>query len=100
LLAAITRCRRAGDDGCSVAVAPESTGAIEALRVFEGEPPAVELVDEYGDVAVLRLTAAAAPSARTEEEPRRSTHERIVVLRRQDDRWLVRDVYDVADQPS
>jgi hypothetical protein len=48
-------------------------------------PFEVELVDEYGGVAALRVTG----EDRTQ----------IVVIVRQNDEWLVREVYDLADQP-
>lgn len=53
---------------------PAATGTFE-----------VEIVDEYGGVAALRVTGEA--------------HTQIVVIVRQNDEWLVREVYDLADQP-
>lgn len=46
----------------------------------------LEVVDDFGDLAVVRLSAV----GRTQ----------YVTLVRQEDRWLVRSVRDVADQPS
>jgi hypothetical protein len=44
------------------------------------------LLDEYGGVAAVRVDAPEQPS-------------QIVVIVRMDEKWLVRDIYDVADQP-
>ncbi|CAI9386053.1 hypothetical protein [Microbacterium sp. T2.11-28] len=49
----------------------------------------VTLLDEYGGAASLRVTA--------DEDDRHPSQ--IVVIVRDEDEWLVRDVYDVADQP-
>ncbi len=49
-------------------------------------PRAVTLLDEYGGVAVFRVEAS-------DQLPQ------ILVLVAADGKWLVRDVYDVADQP-
>jgi len=45
----------------------------------------VRVLDGYGGVAALRVSAG-------------GVHQVVVVVRNED-RWLVRDVYDVADQP-
>lgn len=68
---------------------PSSTSPSVAVR----DPAAAEvtLVDEYGGVAVFRVEGDGA----SEEEPQAQ----IVVLVSVDGKWLVRDVYDVADQP-
>ena len=47
----------------------------------------VTLLDEFGGAAVLRVEASAAPAA-----------PQLVVIVRAGDRWLLRDVYDVAEQ--
>jgi hypothetical protein len=46
----------------------------------------VHLVDEFGGVAVVRVDAEDAPS-------------QLVVIERRNDRWLLRDAYDIAQQP-
>lgn len=48
----------------------------------------VSVLDEYGGVAVLRVEGADG-----------DVPPQIVVIVRDDEKWLVRDVYDVADQP-
>lgn len=49
----------------------------------------VSLLDEYGGAAALRVTSGGG-----DEHP-----DQIVVIIRDRDEWLVREVYDVADQP-
>lgn len=48
----------------------------------------ITLLDEYGGVSVLRVEGAGG-----------DVPPQIVVIVRDDEKWLVRDVYDVADQP-
>lgn len=86
LLAALDACVDAGDETCPAAIAPASSAdAAKILRSdAAGEPV---LVDDYGDLAVIRLGGA-------------ESAEQMLVLVRQDGRWLVRDAYDVADQPE
>ncbi|GAA1467658.1 hypothetical protein [Microbacterium thalassium] len=48
-----------------------------------------DLLEDFGDVAVVRITASDGA------EPAQ-----IAVIVRQEDRWLLRDVHDVAQQPS
>ncbi|UWF78547.1 MULTISPECIES: hypothetical protein [Microbacterium] len=86
LLAGIARCRAEGDAECAEAIAPGAAPAVQE-NLAAGPASAVELVEDYGDVAVLRVSGD-------------GTGPQIVVLARADGRWLVRDVYDIADQPS
>jgi hypothetical protein len=95
LLRTIGDCRAQGDVLCADAVAPGAPGVVDALDTSEPGPSTVELVDEYGDVAVVRLT----PSA-SERGDAPSAEVIMVVLIRTQEKWLVRDVYDVADQPG
>jgi len=46
----------------------------------------VEVLDDFGGVAVLRVSGPEAP-------------DQVVVIARRDDSWLLRDVHDVAQQP-
>lgn len=94
LLATIGGCRTAGDDSCSGAVATGSTGVVDALAGVDTASSTAELVDEYGDVAVVRLRVE---SLGNDEAV--SSAEKMVVLIRAEQKWLVRDAYDVADQP-
>ncbi|MFJ6428019.1 hypothetical protein [Microbacterium maritypicum] len=101
LLRAIADCRAAGDTSCADAV---SGDAARVMKALDGLPPsAAELVDEYGDVAVVRLASAGREGgAKGEEggEEDEGSDQTIVVLIRTGEKWLVRDVYDVADQPG
>lgn len=92
LLGTIAGCRVRGDVACAGGVASGSTGVVKALEIAAKGKPALELVDEYGDVAVVRLSLG----GDTAEAAARL----MVVLIRTDEKWLVRDVYDVADQPQ
>ncbi|HCJ49748.1 MAG TPA: hypothetical protein DHW40_10545 [Microbacterium sp.] len=80
LIALLAEC---DDDDCRTSrwEAPASAQPIAAAS----EEYEVDLVDEYGGVAALRVTG----QDRTQ----------IVVIVRQNDEWLVREVYDLADQP-
>mgnify|MGYP001029148550 FL=1 len=64
----------------------ESTDATRDPVPLDPAIAELELVDDYGGLAVIRLTAG----DRTQ----------YIALVRQEDRWLVRSVRDVADQPS
>lgn len=94
LLATIAGCRTAGDASCSDAVAADSMGVVDALAGVEQGASTAELVDEYGDVAVVRLRATS-----LESEDSGALPEKMAVLIRAEQKWLVRDAYDVADQP-
>ncbi|MFD5214943.1 hypothetical protein [Microbacterium sp. NPDC058345] len=88
LLAAIGTCAEEGEGTCAAAVVDGAGEAVLARIGDDVRDRAPSLVEDYGDVAVIRLSAG-------------HTHgEQMLVLVRQKDRWLVRDVYDVADQPS
>ena len=96
LLTTITTCRARADVACPEAVASGSDGVVKELGAAEGT--AVELVDEYGDVAVVRLDVGHGDEEAGEVNSREPAH-MMVVLIRTEEKWLVRDVYDVADQP-
>lgn len=79
----------AGDLGClreivadPAAVFP--TGAID----LPADERSVTVLDEFGDVAVLRVGALSGPG-----------DDQIVVIARENEKWLLRDVHDVAEQP-
>lgn len=113
LLREIAMCADTGDAVCAEAVADGSSDVIAAL-VGDGseigyggdagaaggaDSSSVELVDEYGDAAVVRFTPRKNGNADTpgDAEPGEG---QILVLVRINEKWLVRDVYDVADQPE
>ncbi|MEV7633434.1 hypothetical protein AB0N64_13625 [Microbacterium sp. NPDC089318] len=88
LLAAVADCTDAGDTTCAQAVV-EGAGALVQQRLAGADAKReVTAVEDYGDVSVLRLGSSG------------ERGEQILVLVAQKDGWLVRDVYDVADQPS
>lgn len=99
LAVAIAACHARGDMSCREAVAAGSSGAVDALAEVGTRAPAAELVDEYGDVAVIRLNVgdAAGDGGRAHGS---APAQLMAVLIRVEDKWLVRDVYDVADQPG
>lgn len=85
LLAAAAACV---DDGCLDAVR-ESPGrpVIDGVLALAPAERQVALVDDYGGVAVLRVSAEGiAP-------------DRLMVIVDAGQKWLIRDAYDVADQP-
>ena len=86
LLIGAASCAEAGASSCPDVIAEGSTVDVVELGEIAGSEPAITPVDEYGDVAVIRAESSTAP--------------RILVLVRMNEKWLVRDVYDVADQPS
>lgn len=86
LLIGAAACVEAEAPSCPEVIAEGSTVDVVELGEIAGTEPAITPVDEYGDVAVIRAESPAAP--------------RILVLVRMNEKWLVRDVYDVADQPS
>lgn len=76
---------------CAAAGCPATVAERPDLRVSEGpllaprDERETELVDDYGGVAVLRVDAEGGSQ--------------LVVIVRTDESWLVRDVFDAADQP-
>ena len=103
MLEEIGRCADIGDQVCSAAVAGGSAAVIEPLAETGADSSEMELIDEYGDAAVVRLTPEHAREGAGEKAARgekSSGVERIRVLVRNTPKGLVRDVYDVADQPE
>lgn len=94
LLRVIADCRVQGDVSCEDAVAEGATRVLDALDAATDGTPTFELVDEYGDIAVVRVAVDA------EADAANTSGRLIMVLLRTQEKWLVRDVYDVADQPG
>jgi len=88
LHAAAVQCIEESDAACPAAVAPGTAVTLDLLTAHDATPAAGTLVDDYGDVAVLRLPA-------TEHRA-----ELLVVVTRRNDLWLLRDLYEVAEQPE
>ncbi len=80
----------AGDDRClgTVAVDPAISLAPGGVIDRVAEDRMITLLDDFGDVAVLRIDATDA-----------DTPAQLVVIERTDEKWLLRDVHDVAQQP-
>jgi hypothetical protein len=79
-----------GDQGCLAGVIVDP--ATVTSEGVIGLPPAdrsVTLLDDFGDLAVLRVDARDAARG-----------SQLVVILRQDEKWLLRGVHDVAQQPQ
>ncbi|MGM7665736.1 hypothetical protein [Microbacterium sp. A93] len=92
LLDTIRACVDAAAQVCLDAVAEGARMPTEGAAGEGSDASTAALVDDYGDVAVIRLTPVGADPA--------SAGEQMLVLERRNDIWLVRDVYDVAHQPE
>lgn len=88
LLAAIADCADQGDAACADSVVDGAGALVQERLAGAGEGRTITAVEDYGDVSVLRLGASG------------QRGEQMLVLVAHEDGWLVRDVYDVADQPS
>ncbi len=77
----------AGEADACIAVREDPSLPLPEGLVGSDQPiSGIDVIDEYGGVAVIRATATGYAS-------------QAVVLVQVDERWLVRDVYDLADQP-
>jgi len=85
-MAALAACVADGATTCPAVLEDPSASVPAGIVSSSGAAPTATLVDEYGGVAVYRIEAPDEPS-------------QILVLVSVDGKWLVRDVYDVADQP-
>jgi len=88
LLGAVAACEEGEDAVCGDAVVDGSAPVVQERLAGTDAKRSVTAVEDYGDVSVLRLG------------PSGDRGEQMLVLVREKDRWLVRDVYDVAGQPS
>lgn len=94
LLDGLAVCRAAEDDACAAVRAPGSApleladGAAASLPADERR---IVLLDDFGDLAVLRV-----------ESPEGSAAPQSLVIERasSDERWIVRDVHDGASAPG
>ncbi|WP_353113532.1 hypothetical protein [Microbacterium sp.] len=87
LIERIDSCRRENDQACSSGIAPDADEKVRAALSDAGDAEPLVLVESYGDVAVIKRGL-------------RGGAQQLLVLARRKDEWLVRDVYDVADQPG
>lgn len=102
LVASIRECAATGDAVCASAVV---SGASHVVALFKGAPSGEDrtrLVDEYGGAAVVRLShePGGAGLSEADDDAVPGGGDRMLVLVRVDEKWLVRDAYDVADQPG
>lgn len=88
LLHRIDVCRTEEDSACTAAIVPGAGDDVQGRLAADEGRRDLSLIEDYGDIAVVRIDLA-------DEQG-----EQMVVIARQNDEWLVRDVYDVADQPS
>jgi len=88
LLAARIACGH--DDQCRSAL-QEDPGAQLPAGAIDNPAASVTLLDDFGGAAVLRVTAA---------ELSGRGRSQLVVAVRTDEKWLIRDVTDAADQPG
>lgn len=85
-LTAIGACVDAAAATCPAAMEDAAAATPVGVVATAADEAIVTLLDEYGGVAVLRVEAV-------------DQRAQILVLVSADGTWLVRDVYDVADQP-
>ncbi len=78
-----------GAPDCLATVVADATTLPEGAIDLPAGERTLTLLDDFGDIAVLRLDAAdgARPS-------------QMVVILKRDEKWLLRDVSDVAQQPE
>jgi len=100
LLEAALACAESDDAQCAEAVIPGATAALPTLVEIAAANPTPHLVDEYGDVAVVRVERGVGALDEDSVDAASMSMGHILVLVRSDKKWLVRDVYDVADQPE
>ncbi len=88
LLDGMAQCANAPDDACAV-TADGSASQIDGLAAEGSAVVSGTLVDDFGDLVVVRLAAVDG-----------SAGAQMIVLVRQKQLWLVRDIYDVSHQPE
>lgn len=86
LLADLATCSRAQNADCSDILEDPTNGIPAGVVIEDAELREVTLLDEYGGVAAYRVSGGQHPS-------------QVLVVVHADGKWLIRDVYDVADQP-
>lgn len=89
LLEAVTHCLDDDDAVCPAAVAEGYAVRLDGVMARGTDGVEAQLVEDYGDVAVVRLLPT---------DP--AVGAQMLVIERREDKWLVRDVFDVADQPE
>lgn len=90
LLESVFDCAEGDPAACDAALAADASGPIIERLTRGGAERTATLVDDYGDLAAVRLTATDTTDGL----------EQIVVIVKVEQKWRVRDVYDVADPPK
>lgn len=86
LLEELASCTGRADHDCTDVLEDPGQSPPTSVASDRAAPVDVSLLDEYGGVAAYRVTRAGGRA-------------QVLVLVRVDGKWLIRDVYDVADQP-
>lgn len=89
LLDSLRHCVDTEADICAGVIVNTATMPSAGVVLLGADASSAVVVEDYGDVVVVRLTPVKADSG-----------EQMLVLERQKELWLLRDVYDVAKQPE
>ena len=87
LLGRLANCAKEKDEHCETAIEPGSDARVRGAVQEPSEKDATTLVEDFGDIAVVRRTPV-------------EGDDQMMVLVRREEKWLVRDAYDIADQPE
>lgn len=89
IVSRLAKCLASNDPACRAELLEDPARPIpEGIATTAADDREVTVLDDYGGVMALRVADARAPDAA-----------QIMLIVRADERWLVRDVYDLADQP-
>jgi len=91
LLDEIAACVLAASDVCPAALADGLSMPVEGSAVQGAAATTATLIDDYGDVVVMKLVPVDASAESSDQ---------MLVLERREEKWLVRDIYEVAHQPE
>lgn len=89
LLDALRQCVDTEAETCADVMTDTAKIPSTGVVLLGADASSAVVVEDYGDVVVMRLTPVEAESG-----------EQMLVLERQKELWLLRDVYDVAKQPE
>jgi len=92
LLNTFAMCAAESAESCPEAAVDGVGMPTDGLAILGSDASTASLVDDYGDVAVVKLTPVEADDTTAEQQ--------MIVLERREQKWLVRDIYDVAHQPG
>lgn len=91
LLDGLASCTEAGAETCPEVLVDGAEAPADGLIAQGPDASSASLVDDYGDVAVVKLVPV---------DENDADAEKMLVLERHEQKWLVRDIYDVAHQPD